>query len=158
MDILVNEDPSSSLEFITTSMDRKILQWKLEPNNLKSTKVVNSVDCLGGDVLSLDLTRSSHLAIGSADKTVRVLDLESLESDGLTQVKMKWRGITHQVSLVKWSADHRCLAFVCKDQTLGLFGEKDKYYIYPTKTKNQVLEIQWRPLPSGEKAMFCSIH
>lgn len=158
LDFLVNKDPSSSLEFITTSMDRKILHWKLETNNLKSARVFNSVDCLGGDVLSLDLTRTSYLAIGSADKTVRVLDLESFESEGLTQVKLKWRGITHQVSLVKWSPDHHCLAFVCKDQTLGLFGEKDKYYIYPTKTKNPVLEILWRPLPSGEKALVCLIY
>eukprot|EP00210_Caulerpa_lentillifera_P002956 g2823.t1 len=148
-------DPNSSiLHFITSSMDRKILLWRVENNQWKSARIVSSMDCLGGDVLSLDSVGSKYLASGNADKTVKVLDLESTSlSELMTRIKTKWRGIASQVTLVKWSPDLRCLAFVCKDRTLGLFGEKDKYYIYPTKTKQPVCEIQWRVIPRGTGSM-----
>lgn len=92
-----------SLQWITTSMDRSIHLWQVSPDsNWKQLTMLASWSCLGGDVMCMDVSQRQCLAVGCADKNIRVLSLTDTGSDPENSPRLKWRGISDKVTCVKW--------------------------------------------------------
>ena len=55
----------------------------------------------------MDINKSDTLAVGCADKTIRVLPAKEKE-EGFVRSQLKWRGISRKVTAVKWCPASEC--------------------------------------------------
>ena len=129
----------SSVSFITSSMDRKIILWE------KKAPVME-IPCLGGYVydLSYSPVTPNLCAVAVGDRTIRVWDTS--EEDDPLRSTTHWNGLQSEVTSICWHPSREgVVAYGTNDGKTGLFDVlKDKNVPFPNMSNSPVRHVEFR--------------